>query len=282
MSRGFFTIAQNNELCDYSRLAYALALSLKATQKTESKLSIGVNKKSDVPEKYAKIFDEIIEIPWQDDSTDKSWKIHNEWKSFWMSPYDETIKLDADMLFLDDISSWWDILSTKNVFMTSKVVTYKGETITSDYYRKEMTSNNLPSVYTGCMFFNKSKEAKELFYMAGTIYKNWQAFFQRYMDDTRPQFVSTDVVFSLAIDLLDNKELFLDDKLDIPTFCHMKPYIQKTRKSLDNWMDELGVYFTPNLELFVGNFKQCYPFHYQRKEFLTNQIIEYYERYLGI
>ena len=35
----------------------------------------------------------------------------NLWQLYWATPYDETIVLDADMLFLNDYSYWWDYLS---------------------------------------------------------------------------------------------------------------------------------------------------------------------------
>lgn len=280
--RGYFTIAQNNSQTDYVRMAYALALSIIATQSTVKSMSIGVKNEKQVSEKYRKVFEHIVEIPWADDAGNEEWKIHNEWKSFWMSPYDQTIKLDADMLFMSDYSHWWNILPQKHFWPTSNVITYRGDIITSDYYRKEVTSNKIPNVYTGCMYFDKSKESKEIFYMAGSIYRDWKVFFERFLDQNRPTWVSTDVVFSLAIDLLDYKDQCIDNNILVPTFCHMKPYIQKTRKTLSNWQNELGIFFTPDLELFIGNFKQMYPFHYQNKDFLTNQIIQYYEKKLGI
>jgi hypothetical protein len=86
--RGFFTFAQNGTH-DYVRMAYALALSLKATQTDVPYLSIGVTPGQVVPEKYKWAFDEIIEIPWGDAAKTSSWKLENEWKAYHMTPYEE-------------------------------------------------------------------------------------------------------------------------------------------------------------------------------------------------
>ena len=79
MSKGYIVIAQNSADTNYVRMAYALALSLKITQSKVSNLSICVEDKTTVPEKYKKVFDQVIEIPWTDDAKDSDWKIDNKW-----------------------------------------------------------------------------------------------------------------------------------------------------------------------------------------------------------
>ena len=59
MSRGYIAIAQNSKV-DYLKLAYALALSLKATQK-ENQFCVCVDEdtKSAMPDKYKEVFDYV-------------------------------------------------------------------------------------------------------------------------------------------------------------------------------------------------------------------------------
>ena len=57
MSRGYIVIAQNSGDTDYLRMAYGLALSLKATQTTVSNLCVCVDKGTVIPKKY---FDYLI------------------------------------------------------------------------------------------------------------------------------------------------------------------------------------------------------------------------------
>ena len=104
MSKGFVVLAQNNKTVDYITQAYALALSIKASQHEHNLISLITN--DPVPKKYQKVFDQIISIPFNDDAENTDWKVENRWKIFHATPYDETIVLDTDMLMLEDISSW--------------------------------------------------------------------------------------------------------------------------------------------------------------------------------
>ena len=144
MSKGYIVIAQNSADTNYVRMAYALALSLKITQSKVSNLSICVEDKSTVPEKYKKVFDQVIEIPWTDDAKESDWKIDNKWKYYYMTPYDETVILDADMIFPTDVSHWWDSLEEKDVWATTNIKTFRGEPAdpSSKYYREYFIKNN--------------------------------------------------------------------------------------------------------------------------------------------
>lgn len=278
--RGFFTIAQDSGDNQYVRMAYALSLSLKASQKTVPYLSIGITPGTTVPDQYAWAFDNIIEIPWGDHAADSKWKLENEWKVIHMTPYDETIKLDADMLFFNDIGSWWDMMSQQDFAICNRVLNYRSDTITDDSYRKVFTEDKLPNVYTAFMYFKKTPETFELFDLVKYMYFNWQAIFNVTMKpDTRPKYPSTDVIFALALKLLDIDQTSYTTR-QIPTFTHMKSRLQGWgHDSLDeDWTRHMSVFFNPNLECKIGNYLQFFPLHYHVKDFLTDEILDYYER----
>lgn len=282
LSKGFFTFAQNTDKVDYIRLAYGLALSLKHTQGEISNLSIGISNGTVVDDRYAWIFDKIIEIPWGDDAKNSDWKLQNEWKSIWMTPYDETIKLDCDMLFFSDISHWWDMLNegVDDIVFANTVLNWRGSPIVSDYYRKTFTINNLPNIYTGFNYFRKTQYSFNVFKMAKIIFWNWEKFFEKYLHyDERPTFPSTDVIFALVMKFLDEDQYSYKVK-SYPTFTHMKSRLQgwKTDPISEDWKDHLSVFFTPLGECNLGNHKQVYPLHYHLKDFLTNEMIDYYEK----
>lgn len=280
--RGFLTFAQNGET-DYLRMAYALGLSLKATQRRVPHLSVIITPGTDVPSHYRDVFDEVIDVPWLDEARDSTWKLENEWKAYHVTPYEETIKLDADMLFTSDMASAWDIMSKQDVFACTTAETYRGEIVTSDYYRKTFTANRLPNVYTAMMYFRYSDLALELFEQVEVIYHNWQRFFYEFMDEPRPTFVSTDVVFALAMKVLGIEDECTFPQLSYPRFVHMKSHIQNWPEGVsDDWMDHIGATLTPDLELKIGRFQQILPVHYHAKPFLTDDMIETYEKYLGI
>lgn len=278
MSRGYFTIAQGDE---YVRHAYALALSLKLTQKTVSNISIGITPGCKVDKSMVSAFDQIIEIPWGDDAVADSWKLKNEWKVIYMSPYDETVKLDADMLFFADVSDWWDFMSTSEMIFTTDVHSYREELVTSDYYRKVFTDNKLPNVYSGFFYFKKTPATFEFFNLSRVIFESWNSFAQEFLDaKNRPAEPSTDVVFGLAAKILDTNSLNKIPTMNIPTFTHMKTQLQgwKGNYLKEEWTDNLPMYFTPACKCKIGIYEQRLPLHYHVKTFLTDKIIKYLEK----
>jgi hypothetical protein len=282
MSKGYITIAQNTPGIDYVRQAYALALSIKNSQSEVQDFAVCVTNKKDVPREWEYAFDHIIEIPGNDDAKDETWKIQNKWKYFEMSPFDETVVLDSDMIFTSSVDHWWDFLSTKNVYFTTSVHNYKGLVATSDHYRRAISENNLPNVYTAFMYFNKSKEAEEMFEMARIIYQNWEKFYFEFIPTYRPKNVSGDIVFSLAQHILGTEDTMND--LNFPSFVHMKSQMMNIPKNqiTENWVENIPTYYRPDGVLKVGNYKQLLPFHYHIKSWLTDDIIaKLEERYNG-
>lgn len=280
MNKGYLILSQNTKTEDYMRLAYGLALSIKGTQSTINKVAIATS--DIVPAKYKKVFDYIIDIPWDDQSKSSEWKIENKWKYYYMTPFEETVVLDADMIFQSDISYWWDILSSKDMWFTSQPVTFKGEVITTNEYRKSFISNNLPNVYTAFMYFKKNRPVAEVFRLVEFIFKNWKEFYYEFLDDTRPKYLSGDVAYALAIKILGLEYEYVSDQR-IPTFVHMKSYAQNIDKKLisDDWTKTLPTYFTNDCKFKIGNYEQQLPVHYQNKHWLTDDILFKLEKRLG-
>jgi hypothetical protein len=282
MSKGYLVIAQNGK-DDYLRQAYALALSIKATQKDVNKLTVLTN--DTVPAKYKEVFDQVLDIPWNDSAAESAWKINNKWKYYYATPYEETVILDTDMLFTTDVSYWWNTLALKDVWATTNVRTYRNELVTSDYYRKVFTNNSLPNIYTAFMYFKQSDLGVELFQLLNDIFDNWERYFYLFLEESRPKFLSADVAYALAIKILGAKEdCTWDSVTEFPTFVHMKSYVQKIPEKLitEDWEQHIPSCYTPQGELIVGNYEQTLPFHYHRKEWLTDAIISKLEKRVGI
>ena len=277
VSRGYIVIAQNNDVTDYLEQAYALGLNLKLTQTVVSNLTVCVDTKTRklIKAKHKKVFDKIVDIPWQDDAKDAEWKINNKWKYYYMSPYDETVILDTDMVFPTDVSYWWDIMSQKDVWATTKVRTYRGEIVTSNFYRKYFKANDLPNVYTAFFYFKKSDLASELFAMIEIIFQHWQRMFFKYMPKGKPDWLSGDVAFALAMQILGIEAECTMENIDaVPTFTHMKSHIQNIQDGVsDTWTESIPTYYRSYNDFKIGNFQQQYPFHYVEKDWMdTNKI----------
>lgn len=277
MSRGYITIAQNSGDLDYVRMAYALAASIKKTQSEVDEFAIIVDPNYEMPEEYKWAFDYIIPMPWGDMAEGKDWKINNKWKYYHVTPFDETVVLDCDMLFTRDISHWWDLLSNKDVWACTQVKTYRGEIATSTYYRKVFVENKLPNVYTAFFYFKKpSKTAEELFKMVEYITDNRETFYNKYLETSIPSFLSMDVVFALAMNLCDLVDECTDESLNLPTFVHMKGKLQNHPQVGEAWHEFLDGQYINN-QIYVNQFRQEYPFHYVQKDWLTDDIIKQIE-----
>ncbi len=303
--QGYLTIAQKGGQGDYLRMAYGLALSLRATQSTVPYLAVCVEPKTKVPKKYAEVFDEIIPIPWGDDAKGKSWKIHNKRKSYYITPYEETVLLDADMIFPTDVSHWWDTLSERNIWFTTNPVSYRGEPIIRKDYRQEFITNSLPMVYTAFSYFKQSEESTEFFSLLGELFLNWGGMYRHYqhrptppgiieaMKANRspdrfewtnflqdyPRALSGDLAYAMATKILGREEAYAPE-CSFPSFVHMKVRDQGFRNGAygEDWTQVLSWSMKDDLTLSVGNHVQRYPFHYVVKEWLSQDVMKKLEK----
>jgi hypothetical protein len=276
-TKGYLILAQNNSTDDYVSMAYALALSIKLSQTDITSVSLITDVPDAVPHHYKDLFDHIIQIPWFDDAYNSDWKIENRWKIYHVSPYDQTVLLDADMIFLTDIGHWWRYLENNHdLFITDTVFTYRNEIVTDTYYRKAFEDNNLPNTYSAFTYFKKSELAEEFWKTVEIIAKNWQVFYNKFLPNSKPKHLSMDVVFSLAIKILGIEDLIIS-RFNYPTFVHMKSKVQNWQSSSDNWMNHVSTHFNkPNI-LKIGNIQQSGIFHYTEKKFLDH-ILKVLER----
>jgi len=181
------------------------------------------------------------------------------------------------MLFLTNIDNRWKYFTENyDLFIASNVSTYRNEIVTGDYYRKAFINNNLPNTYSAFTYFKKSKLAEEFWTLVEIIVKNWKEFYDKFLLNSKPTHLSIDVVFALAIKILDIEES-VTTKFDYPMFVHMKSRIQNWYTVTDNWMDHGGVYLTKQGSLKISNYQQTGIFHYTEKDFLNDYVEYVYE-----
>lgn len=278
MSKGYVLLAQNSD-SNYVQQACACAMSIKVTN-PDSKISLITNDK--VPDEYLCLFDNIIKIPWTDNAKDSGWKIENRWKIYHASPYNETVVLDTDMLVLQDISSWFNLLNNYDLFLTNKVYDYRNNKIINDFYRKTFTANHLPNVYVGYHYFKKCDFAKEFYAWMELISNNWELFYGRYVQKEYPKRQSVDVNAALTVKILDCEDRVTNNIIKYPSFTHMKNMIQGWNNPKETWQQKIGCYVTDDLKLYIGNHLQTGIFHYTENDFLTDEIILKYKKALDI
>ena len=270
MSKGFCLLAQNNNDTNYVRQAYALALSLHKFNK-DQKISLITN--DDVPKEWKEPFDEIISIPWTDSAETSEWKIENRWKIYHASPYEQTIVLEADMLFTQNIEHWWEELSKRDLFFTSNVRTYRGDIVTSRYYRKTFDANDLPNLYSALHYFRKGDTAKEFYTLLELIVNNWELFYTKFAKEEYQKWCSIDLCCAIASKILDNEKEITDPNSFI-TFTHMKTHAQNWQLVPEKWTNAIGQYLRDDATLLLGNYIQTNMLHYVEDEFLKDEMIE--------
>lgn len=282
MSKGYVILAQNSGSTDYISMAAACAFSIKATQTEVNNVTLITDVLDAVPYHCRDIFDKILPIQWYDDALNSEWKIENRWKLYHQTPYEETVILDSDMLFLSDISNWWNYMGKNfDLLITDKVFTYRNELITDSYYRKTFRDNNLPNCYSAFTYFKKSQLAEEFWNLVEIIVKNWKEFYQIFITEARPKHLSIDVVFALAVKIMGIEDQVFSS-FDYPTFTHMKSKDQKWKEASDSWLDHAGAYMNEQCQLKIGNYQQTGIFHYTEKQFFNEGIITNYRTLLGI
>jgi hypothetical protein len=273
--RGYFTFAKNTSKCDYLRLAYLEAVSIKKTQKINSyAVAVDAETMKDITDVHRKVFDYVIEIPDTNELEDATWKLGDEWKAFWLTPFKETVKLDCDMTFNRNIDHWWNVYQLKDVLFTSQVVDYLGKVSSCRTYRKLFDDNTLPNIYSAFFYFRYSLQSAEFFDLSRKIYQNWFYFRDELLINCRDEYPTTDVVFSIAAKILGEEQFYIPD-LSIPKIVHMKGAIQGWGVD-DDWTTRLYSQIDDNYTHTVGFTRQDYPFHYYQKDYATDEVIKKY------
>ena len=272
--QGFLTIAQNTHHVDYLQLAYVQAMSIKLTMPGSLYAVVVDSATADkIEDRHRKVFDYVITI--EDDwAENESWKLSNEWQVFELTPFKETIKLESDIVFTRSIEHWWTVLRLRNVVLSLGCRDFQGQPSDVRAYRKLFDDNYLPDTYNGLMYFRYSQEAHNFFDTAKQIYKNWDYISTNVLVNCRDTSPTTDVVYALAALNLGVESCTLPE-VDFVNFVHMK-------NAINNWPES-----TPWTELVVSelelpmvrvaNTNLYHPFHYQDKNWVTEEVVARYE-----
>lgn len=273
MNFGYLLVVSTHNDIDYAKMAYALALSIKNTQRPGyDKVALVIDDKSQLDRfKSLWVFDHVIE-----------WNKETFWDGrSWMNkltPWDNTVCLDVDMLFLRDYSHWVDyFLENSELYIANKSYTYREEIVTSDYYRKCFTKNSLPNLYSCYTFFKKDSDiAREFFCLGRHILKNPKEFSNLYLDNFKPRILGTDEAFSLSAKILDITDTIAYD-LEFPRVVHMKGQVQNWPWPADNFTNHVGFYFNKFARLKIGNYQQYDIVHYVEKDLITDETVNILE-----
>lgn len=274
MTFGYLLIISEHSSRDYLKMAYALALSIKNTQKE------GFDKVALVTDNIDRI--EKLKSPWVFDKV-ILWDQETYWDGrSWMdklSPWDYTICLDVDMLFLRDYSHWAEyFINNSELYVANNSYTVSNDVVTKDYYRQTFTKNQLPNLYSFYTFFKKdSTLADEFFTLGRYIIKHHLEFKNTFLSQYIPNEVGTDEAFALSAKILDIQDQ-IAYPLDFPKIVHMKPMVQNWPWPANKVTDHAGFYLNASAQLKIGNHQQHCIIHYVEKEIVTDEMISTLEK----
>lgn len=277
IERGILCLAQNNSTTDYVRLAYLQCLSVKLTNPDlpYALLTDQQSLQQADPQQIA-VFDHVVLIE-NDEAEDQEWKQRNSWQMFNLTPFRETIKVEADLLFTRNIGHWWRTLRLRDVVVSQGCRDYLGNIATARTYRGLHDQNSLPDLYTGLMYWRRSQTAYEYFEYARRIYQDWDNVAKTLIACRDPG--SNDAVFAVAAKLIGPEQVTLP-QADFFQITHMKPAINH-HADRANWLQELNIETVPPY-IRVRAHDQIFPFHYHDKNWATDKILEKYEYEVGI
>jgi hypothetical protein len=209
-------------------------------------------------------------LPHGDQAPDSDWKLANDWQVYEASPYDETIKLEADMFIPKNIDYWWNILCLQDMVVCNKIRDFKGEISTARGYRRFIDDNNLPDLYNAITYFKKSDTAEQFFKIVRNVFENWEEY-KSILKCNQNEKVTTDWAYAIAGHIIGI------EKITLPTFndfsmTHMKQFINGLPG--EDWTQVLIYECLPE-SLRISTFVQMYPLHYHIKSF-SDKLLETY------
>ncbi len=241
MNKGFVIMAQNTDTIDYVKFAELLK---------DRVLKCMPNSNVTI----------ITDLPYGDQCVDSSWKLQNDWQVYDASPYEYTIKLEADMIVPCSIEHWWDILKDRDIVVSSTIRNYRGDISNVRAYRQFIDDNKLPDVYNAITYFKKSDSAKQFFNIVRNVFENWLEW-RNILRANNDEICTTDWAYSIACHLMGEENTTMD--FPAMSMVHMKQYINDLLT--EDWTKELLVEHTTPIK--VATFPQTYPFHYHVKSF---------------
>lgn len=254
MNRGYVIVAENTPTTDYMKCAEMLAYSLKQVMPTCSVAVLSNNPTS------CAHFDYVIPLVAAD--TSDQYKMLNDLQAYVLSPYEYTIKLEADMYVPRSIEFWWDVLCDHDLVVSTTIRNFKGEISDCRVYRRFIDDNKLPDVYNAVTYFKKSLTARHFFDTVKLVYENWNRFRDMLKCNTSEK-VSTDWAYAIAC-LITGPEKTTLPGFDQFCMVHMKQHVNGIPS--EDWLKTLVHEFTTQ-GFRVNTVAQNYPFHYTMKNF---------------
>jgi hypothetical protein len=264
MEKGFVLIALDNKI-NYTKLAYACALSIKHSQPTTCNHVTVITNNINAFDQYpVKAVDNVVLYDGPDGMDSRS-------RVYDFTPYEHTIFLDADMLVLESLEDQWLRLSNHYLYVASQIVNFKNE-IVSGYgpYREVFEQYELPNLYNAFTYFKKSDpRTKDFFDLVKIITDNPRECISKFLPGSILMTLPTDEAFALVSKILDIDDEITDDVVKI---THMKPLLQGWTHT-NRWASQVRLSVSPQGLTKIGVWAQTGLLHYVDKTAINNLVL---------
>lgn len=175
-----------------------------------------------------------------------------------LSPYRETIKLEADMLIASPIDHWWTMFRHRDVVVSTGCRDFYGNVSDCRFYRKVFDDNQLPDVYNAITYWRRSVTAADFFRWVREIFNDWPTY-RRLLKFSVDE-PSTDLVYAMVAQIVGVATVTMPFT-SYPKIVHMKQHINPIRTK--DWTKELVWELDP---LRIQTVPQSGAFHYYVKD----------------
>ncbi len=244
--QGYVIVAVNTDSTNYVDCARQLSQSLKTHVPSARICLITDQAIEDAWFDHVRVLPAVLPNPYANDA-----------QIFKLSPFRETIKLEADMLIASDISHWWTMFRHRDVVISTGCLNWRGDVSTARNYRKVFDDNHLPDVYNAVTYWRLSETAKNFFGLVRDIFANWSHYQQ--VIKFAPEQPDTDLVYAMAAQIMGPEQVTIPFA-SYPKIVHMKRHHAGT--DTEDWTQQL-VWETDPLR--IQTIAQHGAFHYNRK-----------------
>lgn len=214
MSRGVLMYAHNNAEIDYFKIACANALLVKHNLNVPVTLvtdegSLSWGNESLGKEFVDACFDTVITVSpdrnfnnkrtYSDALSSKTLQFYNcnHWEAFYLSPYDETLFIDADYLIMSKaLENCWD--NDSDIMINSKIFDLG---YTKEPYSRSIDEFGIKMYWATVIYFRKTEYAKFIFDTVRHIQENYEYYKHLYYFSNG--MFRNDHAFSIAIHMMN-------------------------------------------------------------------------------
>ena len=283
--RGFVTLGINTGE-DNIRYCYALACSIKACDPNASiTLIVDKGQLGNVQSFYEHVFDYMIELPYGNSAHKDGFHGMNLWQVYHATPYEETIYVDYDTLFLNvDIEDLWRTMSSKNgISVPTDALAYRNFPVPRHFRFEYEIQYKLPKFFYNLMYFDKKDETvAEWFKMADPVMQNWRDVYNHVFPNKKPEYFQKNVlgnVITHFVDHTDDIGIELNNHYDLHTLSH--GVFNNPDEAPSNWTDMLNYWVTTNKKIQIENSViNSGIIHYSDETFLTDEVIDVFRNSL--